>query len=327
MACRHLNSTHHLPEECSIKLKLLPIAAVKDVTIHAPEASFVSFYNSPYYPHTSGTAVDIYINSRSSDFAPSPIEGRVKKIYGFTPPKSKYFPVHEKEQLLILESRGDTPLYTRLLHVAPSVKVGDRVSVGDELGLLIRSGFFNFWTDSHIHVDVRGSGNLIRAKGSLPIHPFLGGDEVPDFKGNVFEGLKVSSVTEDYVLLKARNTLKLGRFWGVACTVGNDTGLLDGGVPHYSCGGVYLPRSHSVKVGEKVRLGETFIGQVERIHGNVAYFRGVPLSVHVNQTRIRGLSLYLFLSDQKTIKLVLEEPMKMPLNRGEYVELSLQSFI
>jgi hypothetical protein len=309
-----------------IKLKQLPIAKVKDVTIYAPKTGFVSFYNSPYYPHTNSTAIDIYINNKSSDFAPSPIEGRVTKIYGFTPPTSKYFPVPDKEQLLILESRGGTPLYTRILHVAPSVKVGDHISVGDELGLLIRSGFFNFWTDSHIHVDVRSNGNLIRAKGSLPIHPFLDGDEDPDIKGDVFEGLNVSSVTEDYVLLKVRNTLRLGCFWGVPCTVGNDTGLLDGGVPHYSCGGVYLPNSHSVKIGEKVRLGDTFIGRVERLHGNMAFFQGVPLSVHVNQTRIRGLSLYLFLSDQKTIKLVFKKPMKIPLKRGESVELSLQSF-
>jgi len=306
-------------------LSLLPIAEVKDVTVYAPKAGFVSFYNSPYYPHTSGTAVDIYLPSRSYDFVPSPVEGRVKKIYGFKPPRSGPFPVPEREQLLILESRGNTTLYTRLLHVTPSVKVGNRVSVGDELGLLIRSGFFNFWTDPHIHVDVRGNGNLLRAKGSLPLHPYSEGDQVSDFKGDIFEGLEVSSVTEDYTLLKTRNTFRLGCFWGLACTVGYETGLLDGGVPHYSCGGVYLPRSHSVKVGERVRLGETIIGRVERLQGAVAYFRGGPLSVHVNQTRIRGLSLYLFLSAQKTIKIVPEAPMKMSLKRGESVELSLKT--
>jgi hypothetical protein len=271
--------------------------------------------------------VDIYLSSRSYDFAPSPVEGRVKKIYEFKPPRSGPFPVPGKEQLLILESRGHTTLYTRLLHVAPSVKVGNRVSVGDELGLLIRSGFFNFWTDHHIHVDVRGDGNLVRAKGSLPLHPYSEGDRVSVFKGDVFEGLRVSSVTDDYALLKARNTSRLGCFWGVACTVGNDTGLLDGGVPHYSFEGVYLPRSHSVKVGERVRLGETIIGRVERLQGAVAYFRGVPLSVHVNQTRVRGLSLYLFLSAQNTIKIVPEAPMKMSLKRGESVELSLKTLM
>ena len=325
--CENLRSTYSFQEEWSIKLRLLPIAEVKDVTVYAPKAGFVSFYNSPYYPHTSGTAVDIYLPGRSYDFAPSPIEGRVKKIYGFTPPKSGPFPVPEREQLLILESRGKTTLYTRLLHVAPSVKVGNRISVGDELGLLIRSGFFNFWTDPHIHVDVRGTGNLLRAKGSFPLNPFSEGDEVPDFKGDVFEGLEVSSVTEDYTLLKVRNTFRLGCFWCVACTVGNDTGLLDGGIPHYSCGGVYLPHSHSVKVGETVQLGETIIGRVERLQGVVAYFRGVPLSVHVNQTRIRGLSLYLSLSDQKTIKIVPEAPMKMSLKRGESVELSVKTLM
>ncbi len=239
--------------------------------------------------------------------------------------RARAFPVPEREQLLILESRGNTTLYTRLLHVEPSVKIGNRISVGDELGLLIRSGFFNFWTDPHIHVDIRGNGNLLRAKGSLPLHPYSEGDEISDFKGDVFEELEVSSVTEDYTLLKARNTCRLGCFWGVACTVGNDIGLLDGGVPHYSCGGVYLPRSHSVKIGEKVRLRDAIIGRVERLQGAVAYFQGVPFSVHVNQTRIRGLSLYLFLSARYTIKIVPEAPMKMSLKRDEPVELSVTS--
>ena len=306
-------------------MRLLPVAEVKDVTVYAPKMGFISFYNSPYYPHTSGTAIDIYVPSRSYDFVPSPVEGRVKKIYGFKPPRSGLFPIPEREHLLILESRGSTTLYTRLLHVAPSVKVGNRISVGDELGLLIRSGFFNFWTDPHIHVDVRCDGILLRAKGSLPLSPFSDGDEVQDFKGDVFEGLEAASVTGDYTLLKARNTSRLGCFWGVACTVGKDTGLLDGGIPHYSYGGIYLPHSHSVKVGETVQLAETIIGHIERLHGNVASFRGAPLSVHVNQTPIRGLSLYLYLSAQKTIKIVPEAPMTMSLKRGEPVELSVTS--
>jgi hypothetical protein len=176
-------------------------------------------------------------------------------------------------------------------------------------------------------VDVRGTGNLLRAKGSLPLHPFSEEDEVLDFKGDVFEGLEVSSVTEDYVLLKVRYAYRLGCFWGVACTVGNDTGLLDGGVPHYMCGGVYLPGSHAVKVGDTVRLGETIIGRVERLHGPVAFFRGIPLSFYVNQTRIHGLSLYFFLSEQKTIKIVPEAPMKMSLKRGESVEFSVKSLM
>jgi hypothetical protein len=306
-------------------LKLLPIAQVDDVTVSAPEAGCISFYNSPYYPHTSGAAVDIYVPSRWHDFAPSPVEGRVAQIYEFTPPKSGPFPVPKREHLLILKSSGTPSRYTRLLHVAPSVKVGDRIAVGDDLGRLIRSGFFNFWTDPHIHVDVRGDSNLLRAKGSLPLHPFSDGTAVQDFKGDVFEGLEVASITPDYALLRTRHAARLSGLWGVPCTVGEDTGLLDGGIPHYSCGGVYLPSSHTVTVGEPVRLGATLIGWVTRLQGTMAYFRGTPLAIHVNQTQIRGLSLYLFLSDQKTIKILPKAPHKMPLQRGESVSLSLHS--
>jgi hypothetical protein len=306
-------------------LRLLPIAQVDDVTISAPKAGCISFYNSPYHPHTSGAAVDIYVPRRWHDFAPSPVEGRVTQIYEFTPPKSGAFPVPKREHLLILKSSRAPSRYTRLLHVAPSVKVGDHIAVGDDLGHLIRSGFFNFWTDPHIHVDVRGDGNLLRAKGSLPIHPFSDGAAVQDFKGDVFEGLEVASMTQDYALLRTRHAARLGGLWGVPCTVGEDAGLLDGGIPHYSCGGVYLPSSHTVKIGEPVRLGATLIGWVTRLQGTIAYFRGTSLAIHVNQTQIRGLSLYLFLSDQKTIKILPKAPHTLLLHCGESVSLSLHS--
>ena len=313
-----------LPIRGTRAVELLPIAEVNDVVVCAPEDAFISFYNSPYYSHKGGAAIDIYLSHRDGDFAPSPIEGRVKKIYRFKPPTLRFFPTQDREDLIILESRGRPALYVRLLHIVPSVKVGDQVSVGDELGSLIRSGFFNFWTDLHIHVDVRGNGNLVRAKGSLPLHPLSSQDKALESSGDIFQGLEVLSVQEDYTLLKARNTSRLGRFWGVGCTVGETGGLLDGGIPHYSCGGVYLPTSTSVHVGEKVKLGGTIIGTVERLDGTMAFFRGEPLWISINDHKLRGLSLYLFLSDQQTIKLIPEKPMKLPFHTGESVDISIQ---
>ncbi len=304
-------------------MRLQPIARVGDVTVSAPEAGCISFYNSPYYPHISGAAVDIYVPRQWYDVAPSPVEGRVKHIYAFTPPTSGFFPVADREHLLILESGGNPPRYIRLLHVAPSVKVGDHIAVGDDLGRLIRSGFFSFWTDPHIHVDVRSDGNLLRAKGSLPLSPFTDGTVVQDVKGDIFDGLIVASKTDDYALLRPRYTARLGGLRGIACSVGEEIGLLDGGIPHYACGGVYLPASHLVKVGEAVRLGEALIGRVTRLQASMAYFQGTPLSVHVNQTQLRGLSLYLFLSDRHTIKILPTATRKLPLHCGDSVSLSL----
>ncbi len=306
-------------------MKLVPIAEVKDVVVWAPEEAFVSFYNSPYYSHKGGAAIDIYEPRDTCDFVPSPVAGRVKKIYGFKPPRPRFFPTHDQEDLIILESKRKPALYIRLLHIVPSVKVGDQVSVGDELGTLVRSGFFNFWTDLHVHVDVRGDGNLVRAKGSLPLHPLSSQNEVLDPRRDVLEDLEVFSVRDDYTLLKARNLSRLGRFWGVGCTVGETGGLLDGGIPHYSCGGVYLPHSASVHVGDKVRLGRTTIGTVERLDGTMVFFRGEPVRIHVNDYRLHGISLYLFLSDQHTIKLIPEKPMKLPFHIGESVDIAIQS--
>ena len=305
-------------------MKLVPIAEVKDVVICAPEDASTSFYNSPYYSHKGGAAIDIYVPHGDCDFAPSPVEGRVKKIYKFKAPTPGFFLTQDQEDLIILESKGRPPLYIRLLHIVPNVKVGDQVSIGDKLGVLIRSGFFNFWTDLHIHVDVRDNGNLVRAKGSLPLHPLSSRNKALEPRGDIFEGLEVFTVRDNYTLLKARNMSRLGRFWGVGCTVGETWGLLDGGIPHYSCGGVYLPNSTFVHVGEKVRLGGTIIGTVERLDETMAFFRGEPLLIHINDHRLRGLSLYLFLSDQETIKIIPEKPMKLPFHTGESVDISIQ---
>lgn len=307
-----------------IKLKLIPVAEVKDVIIHTPEKSFVSFFNSPYHSHKENTAVDIYINSREYDFAPSPVEGRIKQICEVKTPKSRYFTVNDKEQLIILELNRKNLLYIRLLHIIPNIKVGKKISIGDELGFLVRSGFFDFWTDYHIHVEVRGASNLIRAKGSLPINPIMSKHYIIDFRDDVFKGLEVFSVKENYTLLKAKNLSRIGNFYGVGCSVGKEVGILDGGIPHYSYGGIYLPHSNSVKIGEKVRLGKTIIGKVERLHRNLAFFQGNALSVHINEIRVKGLSLYLFLYNQKTIKIIPEKPKKLPLKRGESVKISLK---
>lgn len=46
-----------------------------------------------------------------------------------------------------------------------------QVSVGDYIGKLVRSGFFNFWTNKHLHIEVKRLENPLRAKGAYHIEP------------------------------------------------------------------------------------------------------------------------------------------------------------
>jgi len=69
--------------------------------------------------------------------------------------------------------------------------------------------------------------------------PLSSENGVLDFRGDVFQGLEVFYVKADYALLKAKNTSRIGGFWGVGCTVDGEAGILDGGLPYYSYGGVF----------------------------------------------------------------------------------------
>jgi hypothetical protein len=56
--------------------------------------------------------------------------------------------------------------------------VGDVVEVGKPLGILLRSGFFDFWTDPHIHVEVRSPSDPIRAMGGFMLERLIKLDTV-----------------------------------------------------------------------------------------------------------------------------------------------------
>jgi hypothetical protein len=306
-------------------LQFLHVAKAENVNIYASNNSYVSFFNSPYYAHRENLAIDIYPTPKKKTVtAYSPVTGRIKKIYAFKPPTSKFFDGHNLEQLIIVESMVRSDTHIRLLHIDSELNVGDFVSTGDTLGTIVRSGFFDFWTAPHIHVEVRKNVNLIRAKGSEPIIPVIKGKRVIDNRVSSDSVFKVLSVEENYVLVKVGRESSIGKIYGLGCTLCEGLGILDGGIPHYPFGGAYLRSTHSVKVGDSVKLGSIILGEVVRIVKNLAFFKRSPLKAYINEARIRGISVFLNLRACGVIKIVPMTPNELQLVQGDLVRFTLK---
>jgi hypothetical protein len=187
-----------------------------------------SLYNSPFDAHDEGCAIDLYPDGER---APSPVAGEVLDTKTVRAPPKAYAAEHDH---LILVDTGDT--VARLLHVDPAVEPGETVTVGDDLGELVRAGFFAPWVPNHIHLGFRAPDtNPYRASGSLPV------DVAVDVTPLSWDGTgTVAEAGETWVRLDEPAHPTPGEsFVGIANDAdGGDSGVLDGGLPHYSGGGL-----------------------------------------------------------------------------------------
>jgi len=222
-----------------------------------------TLYNSPYAAHDHGCAVDLYPGDATHPdpedgdpiLAPSPVAGDVVETRTVTAPSKPY--AATEDHLILVDTGaggggrsggpvafwtgdGEAPI-ARILHVDPSVEAGDRVTVGDPLGRLVRAGFFAPWVADHIHLGFRSPDvDPHRASGSLP----LALDPALCLEAISWDGTgTVVATGETYAVLDApEHPAPDEGFAGLAATVavGGEarTGVLDGGLPHYDGGGI-----------------------------------------------------------------------------------------
>ena len=256
-----------------------------DVLARYPRASL---YNSPYPAHDAGCAVDLY---PETDHAPSPVAGEVLDTRTVRCPSKPY--AADEDHLVVVDA-GDA--VARILHVDPGVEPGDVVAVGDDLGEMVRSGFFAPWVANHAHLGFRTHDqNPVRASGSLPLDLDTAVEPVQwDGTGTVVES------GDTYALLDAPAHPNPGA--GVAGVATDDGAVLDGGFPHYEGGGAI--RTHAADRDaatrcETVSVLGTTVG--ERTDDRTVAWR--DRTVTANGESISGLSLWLGV-DRLGVKLV-----------------------
>jgi hypothetical protein len=224
-----------------------------------------SLYNSPFPAHDRGHAIDLYpVGER----APSPVGGEVVESLEVRAPPKPY--AADTDHLLVVDT-GDS--LARILHVDPDVDVGDRLDRGDDLGRLVRAGFFAPWVPNHLHLGFRRPGDdPVRASGSLPIAVDV------DVEPLAWDGTgTVVAAGETWARLDAPAHPAPGdRFVGLA----SDGGVLDGGVPHYDGGGL-------LGSGAVAEIAGTPVGEVDGRHVDWADVR-----VLANGRAVTGIALY-----------------------------------
>lgn len=276
--------------------RMILVATSEGVNIHCSSNGKFSFFNSPYPSHRTFTGIDIYPQINFGDVAPSPVSGRVEKIRRVKCPEGKGFKSSKVDYLLILRSLENPKRVIKILHVDPIVKYGETIHVGQELGVLIRSGYFDFWTDPHIHVEVRRPSDALRARGGFRLESAMK-LEMKDMKPvKELRGTVVESKPE-YSLISIETELK----YGIPVNLGDRLGILDGGIPHYGWFGVHVDKKPNLE--EAVRLCGLSIGVIENVYSDTCLVKCDRIRFKCEETYV-GLSLYLYPSSKPVVKIV-----------------------
>ncbi|MGB9854865.1 MAG: hypothetical protein ACPLRY_08720, partial [Candidatus Bathyarchaeales archaeon] len=269
-----------------LETRMKPVAYSEGVTVYCPENSKFSFFNSPYPAHTAYSAVDIYSVNAFGGAAPSPVNGKVVGIRKVNCPEQN-FECSSIDYVILLQSNENLERQIKILHIEPTVEVGDVVKPGDQLGFLLRSGFFNFWTEPHIHIEVRNPSDPIRARGGLKFERLIA---IKDFEVEPKElsGVIVESKRE-YSMLALNSTFN----HGIPVRVGEEMGLLDGGIPHYKWFGVHM--SSQPPLNSVIKLCGAKMGIVKALYANMCVAQCSDLTFKINGKPV-NLGFYFHLS-------------------------------
>ncbi|MHA2424018.1 MAG: hypothetical protein ACXAEF_04475 [Candidatus Thorarchaeota archaeon] len=311
------------------------IGKAHGIKLYIPDDAFFSFFNSPYIGHKNQSSVDVYpAHLEWGGPAYSPINGKVVKIRQVKMGKEREFDTDPFDYAIGIQSGNMEKSIVRILHCQPSVEVGDNIEVGDDIGSLLRSRYFNFWTNPHFHVEVTSSVMFHRSSKSFPIENALGDTTSLSIEGSKFLSQSVwtvQTITPDYMLVTSPSSFR-GRidtvYGHVANVASMSRGLLDAGIPHYPHGGVFGARTKSGSVS----LGDSLIGFLEQHPHYHSYFKqNKECTVYVDDIQVRGLSTYLYSSAQLISGLIplkivpkLYNSFSKSWNEGDSIRLSLR---
>lgn len=292
---------------------MLGIASSEGVNVYCPEDGKFSFFNSPYPAHRYYMGIDVYPKRAFGDVAPSPVIGEVAKVRRVKCPHGKGFEGSSYDYVILLRSLENPKRWVKILHVKPLVKVGDVVEPGEYLGMLLRSGFFDFWTDPHLHIEVRKPSDPIRAKGGFKFERLVKSDAPMAAKkliGNVIES------KPEYSLVTLNEKFK----HGIPADLDGQVGLLDAGMPHYGWIGVHMDASPPL--GATITLCGKKIGTVKSTHLNMGIAEPCNRVFTLNEKPV-GMSLYLHPSSIPLLKIVPHEPNGLNLKELEEVSVAI----
>ncbi|HDI02412.1 MAG TPA: hypothetical protein ENF93_02070 [Ignisphaera sp.] len=203
-------------------------------------ASFYTLFNSPYYPHSIASAIDIYFNSDEALFLFE--EGRVIEIKWFPIPKIRSDAI-DREPMIIIDIGSNT--IAKILHVFPKVRVGEKLVYGDPIGNTIVSGYLYPWSEKHMHLELRPLHDRYRVRNAHKIK-LLRTREVSSH--NTIYGI-VADIAKHYILIKPIKSLAHG-LTPLFIEFNSNKLFFEGGYPHYKIaalhGGKCINRNNTI---------------------------------------------------------------------------------
>ncbi|MEM2320755.1 MAG: hypothetical protein QXS79_02580 [Candidatus Bathyarchaeia archaeon] len=301
--------------------RIIKVASSEGVSIYCPREGKFSLFNSPYPAHKAYTAIDIYPNRDFGLTALSPVLGEIKEIREVACPEKNSFKSTRTtyDYVILMHSLENPKYWVKILHLEPLVKVGDIVRVGEEMGILLRSGFFDYWTDPHIHIEVRNPSDPIRARGGLKLkREIVNLNEDNNVRVEELRGVIVE-LKPEYALMLLDGDLK----YGIPVEVCGKRGLIDGGVPHYGFFGVHIEHENKTLQSGPVKLCGAEIGIIEHTYSDAYLIRCLNQTFKVKNAPVK-LSFYLYLS-KPLVKIILEKPGKPKLEKFEEISVTISS--
>jgi hypothetical protein len=277
------------------------IAEAMGVEIFAEPDWEYTFFGSPYPAHHESKAMDIYQGKEFGEVALSPVSGVVYKTMRFSSPSTgkKSLP----EYLTLIRS-GD--FLAKIMHIKPTVEEGDRVSVGDPIGKFIVNGYFTYWVDAGMHLEVRDLKDFVRARGGYELAPAVEeGAELAD----------VSSLNGVVVSASKRNVAVLPDFSKTA-KVGGRPAYLDGATIIGRCGVI-----GRFPVGETVFFNGIRIGKVSHVGEHMSAVKLDDLLVYADGVEYGGLSM---MFGSRLVRLLLKKFGEPKLKVGDRVSIILE---
>lgn len=281
-------------------MALTPIARFGRMEILARKDSLFSFYSSPYPAHRETKALDLTSGGERYDDMYSPVSGEIiaiKKI-----PKPEFSKNLDDEYVTaILPEGSDHAL--KIIHLEPSLEVGDYVEAGERLGKLIRTEFFWKFNDPGIHMEIRKRDDLFRTGGGMRFEPVL-----DPIEGETELTGKVTKRAEHYSIIEFPGSGMAGDITGLTCNVDSKNAFLDCTYPYVDYGGVVGASNGTVS------LNGTDIGTAT--DGIIRYS---SFEFHVNDTKTDCISAVLSLRKRAELKVI-----PAILRKGDKVDIEVR---
>ncbi|MFZ2456449.1 MAG: hypothetical protein WAX07_08225 [Candidatus Altiarchaeia archaeon] len=277
------------------------IAEACGIEICAKKGLDYSFFSSPYQAHRDHVAVDICAGKEFGCDAYSPVSGEVIKVLSFESPTPTGIALPEH---LIIIKKGKYA--ARIMHVAPKVNVGEQIAAGDVIGRTIANGFFSYWVDPIMHVEIRKENDYIRARGGCELAP-LRIIEKASFREKHDMGGTVECASDHNVKIRLKEmpSFRVG-----------DVPAQPDGTLNLDYSGVY----GRFTPGEKVYLNGIKMGEIIRAGKYFSTYRTMPLQINVNDSRYEGIS---FSNDPLTVRLLPKKYGPSGLKPGDGVRIRL----